>query len=202
MNKTTIDAARRTEILKSNRVNVWDPLVRAFHWTLAACFALAYLTEDDLLSIHVWAGYAIFGLLSFRIVWGLIGPRHARWTDFIKEPSEIIAYLRKMAHSKAEHYIGHNPAGGAMVIALIASLAVTGFTGLVVYGGQELSGPLAPWLGAIPEEWSHVLEEVHEFTANLTLVLVFLHVIGVVLASIQHRENLVKAMVTGKKRSR
>jgi len=201
MNETTITATHGTEDSHTNTLRVWDPLVRVFHWSLVASFTLAFLTEDDLLTLHVWAGYVILGLLLFRIAWGFVGPRHARWGDFVKEPTEILAYLKKSFQSKAERYIGHNPAGGAMVVALITSLAVTGVSGLAVYGAQELSGPLAPWLSGISGEWSHALEDMHEFMANLTLLLVFLHVIGLVVASFQHRENLVKAMITGTKRS-
>lgn len=183
------------------KVRVWDPLVRLFHWALAAAFTVAYVIEDDWLALHVWTGYLILVLVGVRLLWGFVGPRHARWTDFVKTPAEILAYLRRAVRPGAARYLGHNPAGGAMVVALIASLAVTVLSGLAVYGGQELSGPLA-LLGATPEAWAHVLEDLHEIMANLTLALVVMHVGGVLWSSLQYRENLIVAMVTGYKRSK
>lgn len=183
------------------RLRVWDPLVRIFHWTLVTCFAVAYFTEDDLLALHVWAGYVVLGLIAVRLVWGFVGPRHARWGDFVKEPREILAYLRDALRFRARRHLGHNPAGGAMIVALFVGLIATGASGLAVYGAQELSGPLAGLLGGLPEGWGHTLEEVHEVLANLTLALVVLHLGGVALASLQHRENLVRAMITGYKRA-
>jgi cytochrome b len=182
-------------------VRVWDPLVRLFHWSLAAAFTIAFLVEDDLLVVHVWAGYIVLGLILFRLIWGLVGTRHARWSDFVKPPGEIAAYLKDVVRFRASRYLGHNPAGGAMVVALLVSLAATGLSGLAVYGAQELSGPLAPMFSGMSEGWAHLLEDVHEVLANLTLVLVFLHLAGVVFASLQHRENLARAMITGLKRS-
>ena len=130
-----------------------------------------------------------------------MGTRKARWSDFIKEPGEIAAYLKDAVRFRAVRHLGHNPAGGAMVVALLVSLIATALTGLAVYGAQELSGPLAPMLSGLSEGWAHLLEDVHEVLANLTLLLVLLHLAGVVFASLQHRENLVRAMITGLKRS-
>jgi cytochrome b len=201
MNNTTLLSREYISEPKPKMVRVWDPLVRLFHWSLAASFTIAFLTEDDLLVVHVWAGYTIFGLILFRLIWGFVGPRHARWSDFIKEPIEIAAYLKDAVRFRAVRHLGHNSAGGAMVVALLVSLTVTGLTGLAVYGAQELSGPLAPMLSGLSEGWAHLLEDVHEVLANLTLLLVLLHLAGVVFASLQHRENLVRAMITGLKRS-
>jgi len=184
----------------TGQIRVWDLLVRVFHWSLVASFSIAYLTEDDFLSLHVAAGYTILGLIVIRLVWGFVGSRHARWSDFVKTPSEIIAYLRDVVRFKARRYIGHNPAGGAMAVALIVSLVMTVITGLAVYGGQELSGPLASLLSDLPASWAHQLEDVHEVFANLTLLLVVLHLAGVAFASLQHHENLVRSMITGFKK--
>ena len=201
MNNSTLLSHEYADEPEPGMVRVWDPLVRIFHWGLAASFAIAFLTEDDLLVVHVWAGYTIFGLILVRLIWGLVGPRHARWSNFVREPGEIMAYLKDAVRFRAPRYLGHNPAGGAMVVALIVSLVATGLSGLAVYGAQELSGPLAPLFSGLSEVWAHVLEDVHEVLANLTLLLVLLHVAGVAFASLQHRENLVKAMITGMKRS-
>lgn len=201
MNNTTFLSREYISEPEPKLVRVWDPLVRLFHWSLAASFMIAFLTEDDLLVVHVWAGYAIFGLILVRLIWGFVGPRHARWSDFVKEPGEIVAYLKDAVRFRASRYLGHNPAGGAMVVALLVSLIATGLTGLAVYGAQELSGPLASMLSGLPESRAHLLEDVHEVLANLTLLLVVLHLVGVAFTSLVHRENLVKSMITGLKRS-
>jgi cytochrome b len=185
----------------ARQVRVWDPLLRIFHWGLAVSFAVAFVTEDDFLSLHVQAGYLVLGLILFRFMWGFVGPRHARWSDFVRPPAEISAYLQDALRFRAGRHLGHNPAGGAMVLALLLSLLATGLSGLALYGAQELSGPLAFMLQAVPDSWAHILEDVHEILANLTLLLVMFHLAGVAVASLQHRENLVKSMITGYKRS-
>jgi cytochrome b len=184
----------------TERIRVWDPLVRTFHWTLAAGFVTAFIVEDDLLGVHVWAGYLILALIAVRLVWGLIGTRHARFSDFVRKPSDVLAYVGDALRLRAPRYLGHNPAGGAMVIALMVAVALTGLSGLAVYGAEELSGPLAPMMSALPGPWGHFFEEVHEVMANLTLALVVAHVAGVIFSSLSHRENLIGGMITGWKR--
>lgn len=193
----TVDVQRDNG--QQKRVKVWDPLVRIFHWSLVSAFLIAYLTEDDLLDVHVYAGYLIGGLLVFRLVWGFIGSRHARFSDFVKRPSEVLAYMKSIVIQHPKRYLGHNPAGGAMVIALLLSLLMVTASGIAIYGIEESAGPLAESLSGTGEFWEDVVEEVHEFFANFTLLLVGLHVLGVVMASLQHKENLVKAMLHGRK---
>ena len=171
MNETILHSQDGIHQKKPNMVHVWDPLLRLFHWTLAGSFLVAFVTEDDLLALHVWAGYFIFGLLLIRVLWGFVGPRHARWSDFVKEPAEILTYLKATMLFRAPRYLGHNPAGGAMVVALMLSLTLTGLSGVAVYGAQELSGPLA-LLAGLSEGWAHALEDIHQVMANLTLLLV------------------------------
>lgn len=178
-------------------VKVWDPLVRVFHWTLVSAFFVAYLTEDDLLDLHVYAGYLIGGLLVFRLLWGLVGTRHARFSDFVKRPSEVWAYVKSLIGRHPKRYLGHNPAGGAMVVALLVSLLMVTISGVALYGVEESAGPMAASLSWMGDFWAEVLEEIHEFFANLTLTLVFFHVLGVLMASFQHKENLAKSMVDG-----
>jgi cytochrome b len=182
------------------RIRVWDPLVRIFHWALVGGFATAFIVEDDLLGVHVRAGYLVLALIGARLVWGIIGTRHARFGDFVRKPSDVMAYIRDALRLRAPRYLGHNPAGGAMVIALLVAVALTGLSGLAVYGAEELSGPLAPLMSALPGAWGHFFEEVHEVMANLTLVLVLAHVAGVIFSSLSHRENLIGGMITGLKR--
>jgi cytochrome b len=197
-------------------IRVWDPLLRIFHWSLVAAFTIAYVTEDEWLNLHVWAGYVVAALISFRLVWGFVGPQRARFSDFLFSPTTVIAYLKDMFALRARRYIGHNPAGGAMVLALLLSLAATTLSGMQLYALEENAGPfaqvemnLSPVATARADEDEHegeghkkggVWEEVHEFFANFTLLLVVLHIAGVVVSSLAHNENLPRAMVTGKKR--
>jgi len=201
MNSDTTHAAASGPPDAPAEIKVWDPLVRAFHWLLVAGFATAYLVEDEPLAIHVWAGYLVLGLIAVRIAWGLVGPQHARFTDFVRGPGAVGHYLGDALRGRAPRYLGHSPAGGAMVIALLVLLTAIGLTGLALYGAEEHAGPLASLMSGAPEFWEEGLEEVHEVLANLTLGLIVLHVAGVVFTGLSHRENLVRAMVTGKKRS-
>lgn len=213
-------------------VNVWDPLVRIGHWTLVIAFFTAYFTEDDLMDVHTWAGYIVAAIVLIRIVWGFVGSKHARFRDFIYSPSTVFAYLKNLLARKPQHYIGHNPAGGAMVIALLLSLGATTFTGMKLYAVEENEGPFAITAqqakmhtgkasiistakaeeedaaeeteGAksgheVDKQAEEYWEELHETFVNLTLLLVFLHIGGVIFSSIVDKEKLVKAMITGKK---
>ncbi len=204
----------------AGRIKVWDPFVRIFHWTVVAAFFLAYFTEDDLLTLHVWAGYTLGALVVLRIPWGFIGPRHARFSDFLCMPRTAWRYALDLLGFRAKRHIGHSPAGGVMVIMLLIASAVTVWSGLELYADEQNAGPLASsaWVSAArasehrPDEdegekrkderndEDSVWEEIHEVLADLMLVFVLLHVGGVVLASVVHRENLVWSMITGYKR--
>ena len=177
-------------------VKVWDLPLRIFHWLLVAGFFIAYLTEDDLLTVHVWAGYLVSGLLVFRLIWGFIGNDYARFSNFLCSPAKSIAYLKDLIALKTQRYLGHNPAGAAMIVLLLVSLLMTVITGFAVYGADQAAGPLAAIGSANEKMW----EEVHEFFANFTLILVVAHVIGVAVESYIHRENLVRAMLHGFKK--
>jgi cytochrome b len=167
-------------------VRVWDPAVRLFHWSLVVAFIVAWFTGDELQRVHETAGYAIMVLLAFRVIWGFIGTAHARFSDFIYRPAVVFAYTLNSIRLRARRYIGHNPAGGAMVVALLATLALTCATGFMMTTD-------AFW----GIEW---VEKTHKLAANLAVVLIGLHLVGVATASVQHRENLVLAMITGRKR--
>jgi cytochrome b len=166
-------------------VKVWDPFVRIFHWSLVALFVIAFITGDEIEWLHLVAGYSIAGLVVLRIVWGFIGPRHARFADFVKGPRSVATFLKQSARLEAPRHLGHNPAGGMMIVALIAALIGLSVTGILMTTD-------AFW-------GSKAMERVHEFLANGTLVLIALHVLGVVVASVEHGENLVKSMITGRK---
>lgn len=188
-------------------IKVWDPLVRVFHWLLVAGFFTAYLTEgeDETLTLHTWAGYTVAGLILVRLVWGLVGTRHARFSDFVKRPAVIKEYLLGVLRLHPRRYLGHNPAGGLMIVFLLISLLGTVFFGMGLYAVEDQAGPLAGWLGGLGEtqggSWEDVFEGLHEFFANFTLFLVVVHVAGVLVESLLHRENLVRAMFTGRKRA-
>ncbi len=220
MSATSTDPG--TELQQQKRIRVWDPLVRIVHWTLAIAFFLAYFTEDDFLTLHVWAGYTVGSLVVLRVLWGFVGPQHARFSDFLYGPGTVMRYLFDLIAFRARRYLGHSPAGGAMVFALLVGLAASVWSGLEIYAVEENAGPLAGLSSDLnsgiaqanekefEDEDEHkdrkgrqedVWEEVHETLANLTLILALLHIVGVLFASVVHRENLLVSMVTGNKRA-
>lgn len=166
-------------------VLVWDAPVRVFHWLIVASFAGAWLSAESerWRLVHVTLGYTMAALVAFRIVWGLLGTRYARFSSFVRGPSAVLAYLRSLSGPKPEHHTGHNPAGALAIVGLLALIAVTTATGWAAY--SEIAG-----------DW---LEEVHEVAANGLLGLVIIHLIGVAVGSWVHRENLVRSMLTGRK---
>lgn len=187
--------------IADNSVKVWDPIVRIGHWTLVTAFFTAYVTGDEFLTPHVWAGYVIGIVVCFRLIWGFVGTTHARFSDFVRSPSATLQYLADLLHHRSRRYMGHNPAGGAMIVALLILLIGTVTSGIVLYGMEEGAGPLAAWVSGIAAQ-EEVWEEVHEVFANLTLLLVGLHVAGMLLSSYAYGENLVRSMITGRKKAR
>ncbi len=181
---------------KDEYIKVWDILVRVFHWSLVLFFVVAYVTEGEWIVIHSYAGYTIFLLVTFRIVWGVIGSFHARFSNFVVSPKKALKYLKEELSGDAKHYLGHNPAGGLMIVALIISLLVTVITGASIIA-TEGDGPLATTF--IASFSGELLEEIHEFFTTVILLLVILHIGGVIFSSFLQEENLVKAMLTGKK---
>jgi cytochrome b len=181
------------------QIKVWDPFVRLFHWTLVAAYLTSWMSEDEWMKLHVNAGYVVAALLLLRIVWGIVGTRYARFSSFVVSPSRILRYLRDLLFFRAKRTIGHNPAGGAMIVALLVTLLITAFTGMLVYGAEGL-GPLAEPLFSNSPYGSELFEDIHESFANLTLMLVAIHLAGVAFGTFLHRENLVRSMISGKKR--
>ncbi len=200
-------------IVDTTEVPVWDPLVRLFHWTLFISFCAAWFTEGELFEglqdrlngewlqlVHIWAGYTIAGLLVFRVLWGFVGPRYARFSDFVYRPGIVLAYVRDVLTLRARRTLGHNPAGGAMIVALLLGLTATVVTGLALYGADKGLGPLAAMLAESSDAAIDTIKEAHEVATNFTLLLVAGHLLGVVWETLLHRENLVRAMITGRKR--
>jgi cytochrome b len=168
------------------QIRVWDLLVRLFHWGLVLSFAIAWLSANSFEDLHGWAGYAAGALLAIRAVWGVVGTPYARFTQFVRSPGTVLRYLKAILTGSEARYLGHNPAGGAMVIALMLAMAATAFTG---------------WLLTTDAFWGvSSAQHLHNLVAHGLLMLVGLHLGGVVLASFRHRENLVAAMISGRKR--
>jgi cytochrome b len=199
VNASKPDMAHYICMSGQREIRVWDPFVRFFHWSVVVAFLLAYLTEDVML-VHSWAGYYILVMVVLRLFWGFIGTRHARFRDFIYSPVEVMTYLKDLSLLRARHYRGHNPVGGWMVLLLLALLVLTGITGVVLYAVEDSAGPLAGLLSGSPGWMEDLFEELHEAMANFTLLMVFVHIAGVLVASMLHGENLVSAMLSGRKR--
>lgn len=181
-------------------MKVWDLFIRFFHWTLVLGFATAYLSgEFHYAELHTLTGYALCLLVLARLYWGFRGSRYARFSSFVFSVEETRAYLRAMVAGHPRHYFGHNPAGALMVFALLATVASLLLTGLMTLSVIDFEGPLLFLANLVSDETSYSIRHLHEFLPTVALVLVALHLMGVVSGSIQHKENLVRAMVTGKK---
>jgi cytochrome b len=210
-------------------VKVWDTAVRLFHWTLVGCYAIAFISSENSRKLHVIFGYGVLFLVLFRILYGFAGTRYARFSDFLYRPAEIVDYLKGLLIGRPKHYMGHNPAGGFMIVILLLSLLSLTLTGLKAYGVKG-HGPLAQHEISLmskafadsdekeepdnhkrrsradkdfqrtgKNEKDEFWKEVHETIAYVTLFLVSIHIMGVLVSSFVHRENLIKAMITGRK---
>lgn len=169
----------------SHNVIIWDRFVRFFHWSTALLFVLNYGFLEEGETLHQWAGYTLGILLILRIIWGVIGSEQARFVDFYPTPTRIKQHINALQKRQVDPHEGHNPLGGAMVIALLFMLSMT-----------ALSGWLLTWDYFWGEEW---LEEWHEISANITLAFVFIHVFAVVVMSRLTGIPLIRTMLTGKR---
>ena len=210
-------------------IKVWDIAVRVFHFTLIGSFAIAFISSEGSRKLHVIFGYSVLFLVLFRMLYGFVGSKYARFSDFLYRPAEIVDYLKGLLRGRAKHYIGHNPAGGFMIVILLLSLLSLTLTGLKAYGVKG-HGPLAKheisfmskafadsdqkeepdnhkrrsrsgrdFQRTEKNEKDEFWKEVHETIAYFTLFLVSIHIMGVLVSSLVHRENLIKAMITGHK---
>ena len=165
-------------------IKVWDPVVRIFHWGFAAAVFIALISDEDR-ALHEAAGYAALALILVRILWGFLGPRHARFSSFVRSPGAVLAYLKDVAGLRARRHLGHNPAGGAMILLLLATAATAGISG---------------WLSETDRFFGIAwVEDLHRASANALIALIAFHLAGVVFSSVMHSENLVRAMITGRK---
>ena len=167
----------------SQRILVWDVPTRVFHWLLVTSFAGAYLTAESerTRDIHVMLGYTLLGLIAFRVLWGFFGTRYAQFKSFLFKPGEVVAYLLSLVKGKAAHYVGHNPAGSVSVWLLLSLGISLGVTGVML----------------LQEDVGDSVVNIHAVATKIMLAVVFLHLCGVLVSSVLHRENLVRSMVTG-----
>lgn len=187
MPEVIITPARASSRAASARTKVWDPIVRIFHWTVAAGVIanLTLLRHDE--KPHIYVGYVVVAALAVRLVWGIVGRGHARFTSFIPGPRGFFGYVRAMLRRQEPRFVGHNPAGAAMIVVLLALLATVGTSG---------------WMMGLDRFWGVAwVETLHEVSANLLIGAVALHVVGAITESIRHRENLPLSMITGYKRA-
>ena len=194
--------------LQVTKIRVWDPFVRIFHWLLATTILVDWFTDEPLW-LHTWLGYLAGLLVLLRVIWGFVGTEQARFVSFVGGPRLVFDYLAGLIRFSSRRYVGHSPAGGAMIVALLIMIAATVGTGLAELAAERGQGPLASVITKVERpprvpgqrRPPLLIKQVHETIANITLFLALLHVLGVVVASIAHRENLVLAMITGRKRS-
>jgi cytochrome b len=186
--------------MQGERVVVWDLPTRIFHWLLAAAFLVEWLTQDDAryLDFHVFCGYLIGGLIAFRVIWGFVGTRWARFSSFAFGPFAALRYLRDLLHRRQAHFVGHNPAGSWAIFILLTLGALSVLSGVAALGGEKQQGPLR---GLLTFAQGDALREVHEVLAWTMLVVVATHLLGVVVSSLSDRENLPAAMIRGRKRA-
>lgn len=167
-----------------SRILVWDIPTRLFHWSLVLCFVIAYLTsESERWQLwHVTAGYLFGALLLFRMIWGFLGTRYARFSNFVQRPKVVLAYLGSLLTRHPKHYVGHNPAGAWAILGML------GFGILTVLTGWASFSDYGDWFG-----------ELHEGIVNVLLLIIGIHVGGVIVSSFLHHENLVRCMINGHK---
>ncbi len=184
---------------KRKEIQVWDPLIRIFHWMLVACFMVAYILEDEFINLHLLAGSIVLGLVAFRLIWGIIGTKHARFADFSPSLSSVKEHLHALIRLIPSHHTGHTPAGSIMIYILLTGLLLLTASGVALYGLEEGGGPLASVMNGAPYKAGILIKDAHAFIADLLTFLILFHIAGVLIESMLQRQNLVMAMITGRK---
>jgi cytochrome b len=168
-------------------LKVWDPLVRILHWTLVLGIVIAWLTREGAREAHELIGYAVLAALALRLLWGFVGTQYARFSQFVVSPAKTLGYARQVIEGKESRHVGHNPLGGWMIVLLLAAIALVSLSG---------------WLYTTDEYWGvEWVAETHEALSNFLYGLIALHIAGVVFTSLRQKENLVAAMLHGRKRA-
>jgi cytochrome b len=177
---------------------IWDLPLRLFHWLLVACIAVSWYTVEVSgdMRLHMLSGYAILTLVLFRIAWAFAGPPHARWRGMLYRPSEISQYAKRILKREPSGYAGHSPLGALSVLAMLLVVSLQAATGLFATDGDFYAGPLNAY---IPSRTASAVTEVHEVNFNLLLALIALHVAAILFYLLFKRENLITAMITGRK---
>ncbi len=179
-------------------IRVWDLPTRLFHWLVVILLGVSWLTESmNLMDLHFLSGYTLATLLLFRLVWGLIGSDTARFARFMQGPTAAYRHLSRLHRREPDTEIGHNAAGGWMVLLLLALLAVQVGTGLCANDDIDREGPLAKYVG---KAWSDRLTELHSINFTVLQIVVALHVVAIAAYALLKRQDLVRPMVTGWKR--
>jgi cytochrome b len=181
------------------QVKVWDPLVRLSHWSLVIAFLVCYFTQEQEYELHLTSGYVVLGIILFRILWGFVGTRFARFSNFVYSPMTILRYLEGFMRNRSPAYIGHNPAGGFMILLLLLGNLVIAISGIALDAAENRAGPLGDTDAFM---YLSYIEHTHVWATDITVGLIVLHILGVATAGVVHRENLARAMITGKKRLR
>lgn len=185
----------------TNTIAVWDRFVRLFHLALIVGFACAYLTSQaGMQQLHARIGYFLIGLITARLIWGVVGSRHARFSDFLYSPRAIFRHVQTILAGHPQRHLGHDPAGGAMIVLMILMLTLILSAGMLLLGMLEFTGLLQTV--RLDDPWVYLLRDVHVTLVNIFLLLIMLHIVGVILASIQQRENLLWSMISGNKKPR
>lgn len=179
------------------KILIWDIPTRLFHWLLVLALIAQWLTAevlDDAIQLHMYIGYFTLGLIIFRISWGFIGPKYARFNDFVSSPRDLIHALKTIR--RAEHSTGHNPLGGLMVIAMLVIILLQAISGLFTSDDILFNGPYANWAS---KEWQSFWQSLHHQLFDWILILVGLHIAAVIVHQLVLKHNIVLPMLTGKK---
>ena len=187
---------------RGEKIKVWDPFIRLFHWCIVSLFFCNYLLSDRGMwfergnTLHRYAGYIVIGFVLARLIWGIIGTKNARFANFIPRPKEFVVYMKALLRGEHPYYEGHNPAGAVMIVFLLSGLLATGLTGWLSTLGDVFDG----WQASVAAATDFVdWGDVHEVFANLTMLAAGIHITAVVVVSHMTRENLVHSMLSGYK---
>ena len=184
---------------QSTQIEVWDPLLRSFHWLLVIAFTVAWWSEGSNIQMHLLAGSIIPGLLLFRLIWGFSGEHHALFSSFYLSIQTIRQHLIELCHFNARPYAGHTPIGSLMIYILLLSLLILGISGMLLAGMQMGLGPFSGWAAGTGFATEVLAQQVHHWCFDLLQILVALHLAGVAVESVVQRSNLTAAMITGRK---
>lgn len=181
----------------SETIKVWDVAVRLGHWFLVVTFVISYFTQEMNYEVHLFTGYAAFGIVVLRVVWGMVGARHARFSDFLYSPATVVNYTRDLLQRREQRYLGHNPLGGVNVLLMLITMFLISLSGVALDAAENRAGPLGD---TTLFYYGGVIHMIHVYSTNVGLALIAVHFAGVVYESLAHRENLIRSMITGRKR--